>query len=57
VFFEYSYSIPGTDERTLKKACKTWGIVWIKFERLDNQRWTCIIGLDIKTGALRGILG
>jgi hypothetical protein len=57
VFFEYSYSIPGTDERTLKKACETWGIVWIKFERLDNQRWACIIGLDIKTGALRGILG
>ena len=23
VFFEYSYSIPGTDDRTLKKACKT----------------------------------
>jgi hypothetical protein len=57
VLFEYSCSIPGTDERTLKKACETWGIVWIKFERLDNQRWACIIGLDIKTGALRGILG
>ena len=25
VFFEYSYSIPGTDVRTWKKKCKTWG--------------------------------
>ena len=28
--------------------------MWIRFERLDNPRWTCIIGLDIKTGALTG---
>jgi hypothetical protein len=40
-----------------RKRVKPGGIVWIKFERLDNQRWACIIGLDIKTGALRGILG